>query len=346
LEELTVPAMSESPRLTIGLPVYNGESLLPEAIDALLGQSYEDFELVISDNASTDGTARICRGYAEQDPRVRYIRQPLNIGLVANHNFLVGQARGEFFKWASHDDLYARDYLRVCVGALDENPDAVLAHAWCAVIDENRDLIRWSGYPEATASPRAIERFRAMLFDGKGDWTYAVYRTSVLRRTPLHATYHGGDRTMITELALHGRLLQVPEWMFFRRDHPGQHQGTRQWSAVYDPGRASRLRNPAIRLYAEYVWGFVAAVRRVPMPGTDKRECYGHLARWLVSRAFPVNQPGLPVSLRHQPVIYLARRLTGLFLPGSGGLITAEPATSARPDIHVDDLVPGRKVRK
>ena len=72
--------MSMGPRLSIGLPVYNGESLLPEAIEALLGQSYKDFELIISDNASNDRTAEICRGYEEQDSRVRYIRQSRNIG--------------------------------------------------------------------------------------------------------------------------------------------------------------------------------------------------------------------------------------------------------------------------
>jgi glycosyltransferase involved in cell wall biosynthesis len=341
-----MPATSTVPRLTIGLPVYNGETFLAEAIDALLGQSYTDYELVISDNASTDGTAAICQSYAEQDPRVRYIRQPRNLGMVANHNFLVGQARGEFFKWASHDDLYARDFLRRCVDALDEDPDAVLAHAWCVVVDENRDLVRWYGYPRSTASPRATERFRGMLFDGKGDWTYAIFRTSVLRKTPLHATYHGGERTLITELALHGKLVQIPEWMFFRRDHPHQHQGTRQWSAGYDPGRASRLRHPAIRLYAEYVWGFAAAVRRVPMDRADKRECYGDLARWLASRALPTGQPGLPASFGQQPVIYLARRLTGLFVSGSGHPASAEPALAVRPGISLDACVPGREVKR
>ena len=130
--------MSTGPRLSIGLPVYNGESLLPEAIEALLGQSYKDFELIISDNASTDRTAEICRGYEEQDSRVRYIRQPRNIGMVPNHNFLVGVARGEFFKWASYDDLYARDFLQRCVDALDKHPEAALAHAWCVLMRRGR----------------------------------------------------------------------------------------------------------------------------------------------------------------------------------------------------------------
>src|SRR6266568_1753449 len=114
--------LSARPRLSIGLPVYNGDAFLAESLEALLGQTFENFELIISDNASTDGTADICRSYAKQDSRINYIRQPRNIGCARNYNFLVEQARGELFKAAAHDDLYARDLLRLCVEALDENP--------------------------------------------------------------------------------------------------------------------------------------------------------------------------------------------------------------------------------
>ena len=86
--------MTAAPRLTIGLPVYNGENYLAESLDSLLGQSYEDFELIISDNASTDGTADICRRYEKQDSRIRYIRLPHNIGLAPNHNFVVEGGQG------------------------------------------------------------------------------------------------------------------------------------------------------------------------------------------------------------------------------------------------------------
>src|SRR5215831_11779077 len=127
--------MNVVPRLSIGLAVYNGENFLAQSIEALLGQTYEDFELIISDNASTDGTAGICQRYAKQDSRIRYFRQPRNVGSAPNHNFTIHQARGELFKTASHDDLYARDLLRVCVAALDERPEVVLAHSWSALID-------------------------------------------------------------------------------------------------------------------------------------------------------------------------------------------------------------------
>src|SRR6516164_196463 len=121
--------MTSVPRLSIGLPVYNGEKYLAESLDSLLGQTFEDFELIISDNASTDSTGDICQRYAKQDSRIRYIRQPRNIGLAANHNFVIGQARGDLFKWAADDDLCARDLVRDCVDALDEYPRVVLTHS-------------------------------------------------------------------------------------------------------------------------------------------------------------------------------------------------------------------------
>lgn len=124
-------------RLSIGLPVYNGERYLAESLDALLGQTYKDFELIISDNASTDGTAGICREYARQDPRIRYVRQTKNIGAAPNHNFVLSEAKGELFKWAAADDLYARDLLERCIAALDEHPDFVLADSWTAAISDS-----------------------------------------------------------------------------------------------------------------------------------------------------------------------------------------------------------------
>ena len=160
--------MNAIPRLSIGLPVYNGEEYLAQSIEALLGQSYEDFELIISDNASTDSTADICRRYGRQDSRIRYIRQARNIGLSPNHNFVLQQSRGEFFKWAAADDLYGRDLLKRCVDALDEHPGVVLAHAWEVAIDGAGNVTQAMDYPLATDSPRAPDRFRSILFGSSG----------------------------------------------------------------------------------------------------------------------------------------------------------------------------------
>jgi glycosyltransferase involved in cell wall biosynthesis len=288
--------MNSIPRLSIGLPVYNGENYLAESLDALLGQSYDDFELIISDNASIDGTADICRHYMRQDSRISYVRQPRNIGCAPNHNFVVEQSRGELFKWASHDDLYARDLLERCVEALDEYPHVVLAHSWTAMIDSSRAVTKAVKYPLATASLRAPDRFRSALFDKGGDDDGGVIRMDVLRRVRPHDSYHHADRTIVTEIGLYGAFYQVPDWLYFRRDHPERAERAcptvRTRCANLDPRRADRLRHPVLRLYAEYIWGYAAAIRRAPLSPADRRECYGHLARWVASRALPKSVRG------------------------------------------------------
>lgn len=200
--------------------MYNGEEYLAESLDALLGQTYEDFELVISDNASTDGTQEICRKYAARDSRIRYLRLPRNIGATPNHNHVFAECRGELFKWASHDDLYARDLLRSCVEALDERPDVILAHSGQAVIDGDGQVKVPYEYRLATDSPYPPERFRSLLFEPGGDDFYGVLRADVLRRVKPMDSYHHADRTFVAEIVLHGPFHQVPELLYFRRDHP------------------------------------------------------------------------------------------------------------------------------
>ena len=161
--------MNAVPRLTVGLPVYKGERYIAESIESLLGQSYTNFELIISDNASTDDTPGICERYAKQDRRIRYYRQPKNVGLAPNHNFCAEQARGELFKWAAGDDLYHRDLLLRCVEVLDERPEVVLVHSYTALIDSDSKMYRATAYSLATAAPRPSDRFRSLLHGNGGD---------------------------------------------------------------------------------------------------------------------------------------------------------------------------------
>ncbi|MFJ9174600.1 glycosyltransferase family 2 protein [Streptomyces sp. NPDC102360] len=314
--------MSAHPRLSIGLPVYNGEEYLAESLDALLGQTYEDFELVITDNASTDGTEDICRRYAEQDARIRYIRLPRNIGAAPNHNYVFTQCHGELFKWASHDDLYARDLLRRCVLALDEHPDVILAHADQAVIDEGGKVKVPYAYTLNTDSPRAPERFRSMLFEPGGDDFYGVIRADVLRKVKPHDSYHHADRTFVAEIGLHGPFHQVPELLYFRRDHPTRAEranpSKRSRCVNLDPRRAGPL-HPTPRLLAEYVLGFVSAIRRAPLSSAERAECYRHLAAWATSRA----------------------------RPGAGERVEDRaPVDPAQLDFSLDELVAGRAERR
>ena len=300
--------MSAVPRLSIGLPVYNSAAYVAESIEALLGQTFEDFELIISDNASTDSTGDICRRYEQLDSRVRYYRQPQNVGLAPNHNFCVTKAHGVLFKWAAGDDLYARDLIEKCVAALDEYPDVVLAHSWTAMIDGTGTVFQANSYPLATSAPRAPERFHSMLNDSGGDDDGGVIRKEVLLRTAMKESYHHADRTIIAELALYGRFYQVPEWLYFRRDHPDRaeraHPGVRARCANMDPRRANPWLNPVPRLFAEYIGAYVRMIQRAPLTHAERRECYRYLSEWMMRRAKPHHPvTNDPPAATEQPVI-------------------------------------------
>jgi glycosyltransferase involved in cell wall biosynthesis len=327
--------VSAIPRLSIGLPVYNSEDYLAESLEALLGQSYEDYELIISDNASTDGTADICRSYAKRDSRIRYFRQPRNIGAAPNHNFVFEQSRSELFKWASGDDLYAHDLLERCIAALDEHPDVALAHSWTAAIDGAGKVTQALPYHLQTESPDAPVRFHSMLFGaGENDYgiiraddEYGVIRSQVMRRINMQGSFYNADRVFTTGVALYGRFYLIPEWLYFRRDHDDRaahaQPTVRKWCTNLDPRRASRLRHPTARLVAEYIWGYIAAIQRAPLSSADRLECYGILARWGGGRALPA--------------INRAMRL--------GNLRAGEPVPVPPPDasLSVDAVVAGRR---
>src|SRR5258705_13293096 len=146
------------PSVSVGLPVYNGERYLPEALDATLGQSYEDFELIICDNASTDQTGSICLEYAARDSRIRYFRNETNVGPNPNFNRTLQLARAPLFRWAAHDDVVAPDYLGACVGLLQATPDAVVCQSHVKIIDLNgRELGTYDGGLAHTESADVVE---------------------------------------------------------------------------------------------------------------------------------------------------------------------------------------------
>jgi glycosyltransferase involved in cell wall biosynthesis len=283
-------------RLTLGLPVYNGERFLAASLDALLAQTFTDFELIISDNGSTDATGAIARSYESSDARVRYIHHPRNLGLAFNHNFVIEQAHGEFFKWVSDDDLYAPNLLQWCIDALDSRPEIVLAHAWTALIDDAGQITNALEYPLTTDVPDVVERFRSVLYTpGPGhDDIYGVIRMSVLRQIAPHGSHHLADRTFVADLALHGPFHNVPDFLFFRRARPMRAgrtpSGIRRRCTNLDPRRANRWRNPAARLVGEYLLAYLVAIRRAPISPMDRWRCEKELAVWIVRHADPMRK--------------------------------------------------------
>lgn len=209
-------------RLSIGLPVYNGEKFIREAIDSLLAQTFQDFELIISDNASTDKTEEICREYAAQDERIRYYRNDTNIGCAGNFNRVFELATGEYFKWAAYDDLHAPDFIQKCIDILDRNPNVVLCHSHVYFIDEQGNFLQNYDIKFKTDSPKPQERFQELLTKHYCYQIYGVIRAEAIRRTPPVVGCGAADAIFLLRLSLLGQFYEIPEYLFFARNHPQQ----------------------------------------------------------------------------------------------------------------------------
>jgi glycosyltransferase involved in cell wall biosynthesis len=222
------------------LPVYNGERYLDGALTSILEQSYRDFELIISDNASTDGTEQIGRAFASADSRVSYRRNPQNVGLSENFNLLVPMARGRLFKWAAADDQLRPGYLERCVGILDADPSVVLAYARAEFIDgagAPLDLVD-PGWHQTSDDPSERLEF-AVQASQFVNAVLGVTRTDALRQTRLLPRYWGGDFRVMAELSLLGKFVEIPESLYVRRIHPGSsggNTGNVEWQRRYAGG--------------------------------------------------------------------------------------------------------------
>lgn len=221
-----------TPRVSIGVPVYNGENYLADAIESALGQTYEDFEIVISDNASTDRTAEICRAFAERDSRVRYFRNETNLGASPNYRRTFDEARGEFFCWMPHDDAMMPEFLARCVAVLDDEPDVVLVYPYFMIRHSSEEPVPMMSGREANLRlPTAPERIRVYFREqliGPNWPIFGLYRRSVLGETQLLRPLIGADDYVTLEVVVRGKVAQIPQELYVLRTHPDAWHEARQ----------------------------------------------------------------------------------------------------------------------
>jgi glycosyltransferase involved in cell wall biosynthesis len=292
------PLADSPPRVTVGVPVFNGERFLAQTLDALLAQTYESFEIVIADNASTDATEEICGAAAARDARVRYHRSPENRGAAWNFNRAFTLARTECFKWSAYDDLCEPTFLERCVEVLDREPRAVLAYPRTRFIDEDGQPVRDHEDNLALRQRAAHERLAALVpAVGYTNPIYGVIRASALRKTRLLGAYASSDYVLLAELALLGEFVEVPERLFLRRLHPEMSRRVNPSAAAaaawFSPTARQRYRAESWRLFSEHL----LAVARAPIPAGERvlsaatffrvggRRYAHHLARELVELA-------------------------------------------------------------
>lgn len=297
---------SAAPPLTVGMPVYNGERYVADAIESIIGQTYGAFQFIISDNASTDSTEEICRSYVAKDERIVYDRLPENCGAAPNFNRVFLMGRSPFFKFAAADDLCAPRFLEACMTAYEEAPDdTVLCFPTTIRIDEEG---REQGIIEEKMDLRQEQphaRFRAFLQDyWLANCFYGVLRSSAYGSTRLHKSYDAADIVLLGELALRGQFWQLSEPLFLRRFHSGMsHKANptpEKIRSFYDSSRRGSRTYPKNRMF----WEFVRAIDTTEMSAAERMHCRRVFTAvwfrkyWKTMAREAVENAGIPVPRR------------------------------------------------
>jgi glycosyltransferase involved in cell wall biosynthesis len=309
------------PLVSIGLPVFNGERYLEETLDSICAQTYPNFELIISDNASTDCTGQICRSFASKDSRIHYYRNSKNYGASKNFARVFELSSGIYFKWAAYDDLLDPDFLTRCVEILETNPTIVLCHSQTAHIDGDGQPLKLRQYENKSDSEKPYERFRDQLSFFKPSWKiFGLIRKESLDKTPVLGDYIGSDRNLLAELSLLGRIYEIPEYLFFGRIHPQSysfkfHHENRcfsdyrerfLWWAETD--KDLEIIFPHLKNCIEYC----RSIRRAPLKWTEKTLCFKELGEWFFLEGIWVICYNAYVAIRHR--LKFLRRLDNVIL--------------------------------
>jgi glycosyltransferase involved in cell wall biosynthesis len=266
-----------SPTVSIGMPVYNGADYIRRSVESLLAQDYEDFELIISDNASTDETESICREFAATDARIRYYRNDTNVGASGNYNKTFKLARGKFFKWAAHDDECDRTMLSRCVEFLERAPDRVtMVYPLAELIDEQSKTLRSPLDRIESRDPRPHRRLAHLLWSlNMCDPVFGLYRTEQLRKTRLIGPFIGADNVMLGELVMMGEIWELNEVLFRLRAHSRRsmqaNPNTRARTAWYDPTTAKKLF--VLPDWEQMVWQLLKSASYSSLPHTERLRC-------------------------------------------------------------------------
>jgi glycosyltransferase involved in cell wall biosynthesis len=283
---------NSKPCISIGMPVFNGERYIELALDSILSQTFPDFELIISDNASTDRTQQICQEYKSKDDRIRYYRNEKNLGAPRNYNRVFELSLGEYFKWAAYDDVIAPDFLKKCVEVLEKHPSYVLCHSKIGVIDEHGSLVGNCDHRTMTkiGSKKAHERFGDLISIRNPCFAlFGVIRASEFRKTPLHGSYIGADRNLLAEIGLLGRIYEIPEHLFFRRDHPEAY--TRRFCEDNKYNYREKSAWWSKDYYTDFpnwkdCYEFFRSVKRVRLGWLERILCYDQIFRWFINEGF------------------------------------------------------------
>jgi len=288
------------PLVTIGLPCYNSERYIAQAIESLLSQTFGNFKLIISDNASTDATAAICQRYASTDPRVQYTRNPTNIGLTRNFNRVFELSNTKYFKWATADDYSSPDMLAEAVAVLEGDPGIALCYPRTVLVDaEGQETNRYVDKLNLMQDS-AVERFKMLVMEiGLVNHHLGLLRSDAIRRTRMWGRHVGADIGFLAELCLYGKFAELPKFMFFRRFH-GESSSWARGNKAHEERRYHAPRNRIPFNTWRFHGAYLRAVLRSPLPLRDKFK----LSRFLTRKLYWDSSPLGKELLRDLPLIF------------------------------------------
>lgn len=313
----------ESPLVTVAIPVFNGESFLAQAIESVLEQTYTNVELVICDNASTDGTQDICERFRQLDDRIRYHRNAENIGAARNFNLAFSLAKGSYFKWLAADEFIEPTFVEVTLGLLAEDHDAVLACTNYIGHYEYDGSVHDRDFELELSEAKGSDRFRTLMNRERGRVLpiWGLMRTDLLAKTSLIQSFIRSDHNLIAELALLGKFAQSPLRLAHLRTHEhAYHRMSDRTGGIegpaeaswFDPSNSSRLYFPHWRRLFEHA---KAVARSKSVSGVEKATLTRYLifpfgARWakLLARDVVVAFGGAPLYRRLQTIRASRRR--------------------------------------
>jgi glycosyltransferase involved in cell wall biosynthesis len=212
------------PLVSIGMPVYNEERYLTQALDSLLAQEYKNFELIISDNASQDATQEICLEYAARDSRIHYHRSETNLGAIKNFNRVFALSKGEYFMWAGGHDRWAPEFIRRCMEGLQQDQDVVLCYPQIAVMGPNGEKLPWlkTFFFDTRCFRGKLSRFMTVVWASPPAYIlHGLIRSSALKQTSIFRMTWNADVLLLAELSLLGEFAQVPAVLFYPRHFRG-----------------------------------------------------------------------------------------------------------------------------
>jgi len=286
---------NKEPLVSIGIPVYNEGKFLSKALDSLLNQDYDNFELIISDNASEDDTQEMCLDYATKDKRIFYHRFEKNKGASANFKQVLDLAKGKYFMWAGGHDLWESDVISRCVDTLENDSEIILAYPRAKRIDPQGNLIGLAANQIDTRGMSPPDRFSHLIWKiSGGDLIYGVIRTQALKQIRFK-TIWGGDQAVLAELSLQGTFAHIPETFFYWRRVRDESLEFRKKTVplMIDPVNGyKKVRKELPELWRELGDEYLAIIERASLPYNDKmilrsetKRCFAERygVRWPVS---------------------------------------------------------------